>query len=737
MPSAGPAPSRAAINTLRSIIFGTSCSLALVAEERRRRTDIAWTLVENGRLLRSQRCYHSGGLATVRAKFDSRAVAAPVSASVIAPWEDATTASEWHADRRQDHAYQNLQDHNKGRPSAGGGQDMIIGVGGYASGLLDVAGPLRENLQPRRSISAFENTKSLDAYMIAQAPRTGAEKRQALADEIEAEQNPLRMAMNQLALKLEEPGASSRELQKLLDTAYEASDGLRTLPTGLLEMSRSVQYILRTRGNSEAAARALLRLVEDPRVEGATLLSHYPGDVIGEILSIEDMLYMSVPAKITRFQLAGSILAGINSAFRASHRKRHARMCDIICRVLQLDSDGEISGAFLSACGSQASQIAHDIGERYTAKYPADVAAQWQACRQRHGLVYSPLKIRYVNPPRHTPAIDALIGSMKLSIQNGRLNDAISAFEDHIKRKGRRSNACLALALQSADTLSAEPLCKRSLRLLRKAAHAKYNIEEEMSRLIAKRFDHLEKITPEANFKNGQMYAHVSSLLASMRDFCRNPGFLAYNRMARACLATRDYIGAIRLCLDSIRKHGQDDLFSHAFVISNLVFALSALGEYNLLHVLLLLLDHSPLKADDTVRRALIRARKRLAIAAGSALWDKTRAQHMMGERIVNEACLRMSEWRRSTRAEVDTKVVEGPDAGDTKEAAPPPTETAEAISSYSLEPQAHSTVVETEFGRFSAIDFTTLLRQVVNQWKVLTLAEEAEAARAQMQAQV
>ncbi|KAG9259188.1 uncharacterized protein F5Z01DRAFT_28929 [Emericellopsis atlantica] len=46
-----PVPSRAALHALRGIAFGTSCSVVLLAEERRRRTEIARAAIDNARKL--------------------------------------------------------------------------------------------------------------------------------------------------------------------------------------------------------------------------------------------------------------------------------------------------------------------------------------------------------------------------------------------------------------------------------------------------------------------------------------------------------------------------------------------------------------------------------------------------------------------------------------------------------------------------------------------------------------
>jgi hypothetical protein len=67
MSSPNPVPSKAALHALRGLIFGTSCSLVLIAEERRRRISFARKVVENGKALKSVRCYNPGGSAAILA----------------------------------------------------------------------------------------------------------------------------------------------------------------------------------------------------------------------------------------------------------------------------------------------------------------------------------------------------------------------------------------------------------------------------------------------------------------------------------------------------------------------------------------------------------------------------------------------------------------------------------------------------------------------------------------------
>ena len=58
MASPNPAHSRAALNALRGLVFTTSCSVILLAEERRRRTKVARAAIDNARKLHTVKARH-------------------------------------------------------------------------------------------------------------------------------------------------------------------------------------------------------------------------------------------------------------------------------------------------------------------------------------------------------------------------------------------------------------------------------------------------------------------------------------------------------------------------------------------------------------------------------------------------------------------------------------------------------------------------------------------------------
>ncbi|KAK0715850.1 hypothetical protein B0H67DRAFT_554291 [Lasiosphaeris hirsuta] len=60
MSSPARVPSKAALTALRGLLVGTSCTLALIAEDRRRRINNALRIIENGEKIKSAKRYYSG-----------------------------------------------------------------------------------------------------------------------------------------------------------------------------------------------------------------------------------------------------------------------------------------------------------------------------------------------------------------------------------------------------------------------------------------------------------------------------------------------------------------------------------------------------------------------------------------------------------------------------------------------------------------------------------------------------
>ncbi|KAF5026705.1 hypothetical protein F66182_1212 [Fusarium sp. NRRL 66182] len=76
MASPSPAPSRAAVNALRGVLLTTSCSVIILAEERRRRLNIARAALENAKKLHTARVNHNS--AALAESYSGRREAFPI-----------------------------------------------------------------------------------------------------------------------------------------------------------------------------------------------------------------------------------------------------------------------------------------------------------------------------------------------------------------------------------------------------------------------------------------------------------------------------------------------------------------------------------------------------------------------------------------------------------------------------------------------------------------------------------
>ncbi|KAL0472261.1 hypothetical protein QR685DRAFT_521518 [Neurospora intermedia] len=86
MSSPLPVPSKAALTALRGLVVGTSCTLALIAEDRRRRIRNALTAIENGERIRQAKNYNMGGAALAVALEEESLLDAGVSPLAPGPY---------------------------------------------------------------------------------------------------------------------------------------------------------------------------------------------------------------------------------------------------------------------------------------------------------------------------------------------------------------------------------------------------------------------------------------------------------------------------------------------------------------------------------------------------------------------------------------------------------------------------------------------------------------------------
>lgn len=85
MPPNLPVPSKAALTALQGLVVGTTCTIAIIAEDRRRRINSALRIVENGERLKSCRQYRPGGGRTRLRVLLERAVQVDEEPVVLSP----------------------------------------------------------------------------------------------------------------------------------------------------------------------------------------------------------------------------------------------------------------------------------------------------------------------------------------------------------------------------------------------------------------------------------------------------------------------------------------------------------------------------------------------------------------------------------------------------------------------------------------------------------------------------
>lgn len=148
MSSSLPVPSKAALTALRGLVVGTSCTLALIAEDRRRKINNAVRVIENGERIKSARRYRAG----------SGALAVAIEEEAL--WDPALLSVFPGSLPQQHNGVPNpKQTERKGRKNAGVVNDL--GIGKMADIPETEPAPRAELDPPKRDEAS--NTKNKNA----------------------------------------------------------------------------------------------------------------------------------------------------------------------------------------------------------------------------------------------------------------------------------------------------------------------------------------------------------------------------------------------------------------------------------------------------------------------------------------------------------------------------------------------------------------------------------------------
>ncbi|KAK4204195.1 hypothetical protein QBC40DRAFT_337175 [Triangularia verruculosa] len=94
MPPNLPVPSKAALTALQGLVVGTTCTIAIIAEDRRRRINSALRIVENSERIKSCRQYRPGGGSAIARQLQEQAVQVDEDPLVLLPAEEGKVEEE-------------------------------------------------------------------------------------------------------------------------------------------------------------------------------------------------------------------------------------------------------------------------------------------------------------------------------------------------------------------------------------------------------------------------------------------------------------------------------------------------------------------------------------------------------------------------------------------------------------------------------------------------------------------
>lgn len=312
MTSPAPVPSKAAIHALRGIIFGTSCSIVLLAEERRRRISIARSAVENGRRLKSLKCYSSAASAALEAVHDD--ASAEVSTLNWSRHSRRDSETRWFQDKLE---FSDL-DIDKPAPDPriarfrrgyapappSGQADMLPTYTETASdnpktiSRDDTNTPRRRGLMPRRRLRTCVplNTVSppISQYWtsaIAAAPAASLEK--------------LGIDLHTHEPAPTSPAAALQLVRRAVATVHTSDP----LPPWLLQLSETLSVACQRQDGHEVAGHILSLICSRGPISVEAFAAHKPLDVVQKLTSNDALYGLKRDALESQLRLSAELLS--------------------------------------------------------------------------------------------------------------------------------------------------------------------------------------------------------------------------------------------------------------------------------------------------------------------------------------------------------------------------------------------------------------------------------------------
>ncbi len=276
MSSTVPVPSKAALTALRGLVLGTSCTLALIAEDRRRRINSALNVIENGKKLKASKHYHGGG-ANLALNVDGDSESLPFPYEPTAKLT-ATTHRKWKDSTKKEFFSRSAEfgDGNSGP------------VEGAALPRANPGGSDIKSTAPSTEQTTQQKLNFIRRQPLIDRPTTSIPslKREKPPEPVQfalASQTDLAQRIRQACKSKDEKALD--EVLQLTVTAFDGSLTPDNTQRTWMQITATLCRTLQELGRVDDAARLLQRIVMQGPVDAADYFNHSPLEVIDVLLS--------------------------------------------------------------------------------------------------------------------------------------------------------------------------------------------------------------------------------------------------------------------------------------------------------------------------------------------------------------------------------------------------------------------------------------------------------------------
>ncbi|PKS08942.1 hypothetical protein jhhlp_003555 [Lomentospora prolificans] len=615
---------RTAVHAIRGLALGTSCSLILISEERLKRLELARTVVDNGRLLKSQRCYNPGGAVAVMAELE--------------------------------HTHTNV---------SFTGADVPVGLGldGLATRGRSQDGGNRETSSPpprRRSVRLppFLDEGSFDKVQFPLRERGDRVARipsvTITRQKWSREPSPRRAAILQ----------EIAQFQDQISTAPTSPE----VPEPVLEQAKHLLTKLEQNNDLNGAQHVLDALCRYSAIDHRDLAAIDAKFVLRGLLH---STYADKRRPGRRFRLA---VFTFWDKYKAAQPEEKAALLELLAEEFARDTTGHSMQSFLATSHLQfgrhmtAKILVSIIAKLYRAHGHAKVLALWLDRAEKAGApihASSPGRALMrewetedsakdleptLKPQGNTPVIRLkedirrpletvtrqldeaqlqVFTDMWEAAEGNGWQQVLDIYSRSLEAGLEVSDACLRLAVEASIELEGIHSPK-ALRLIEQAHRNSLDVDPIIQTLLLARFDAIgeQQAATQSRATKGEAYRAIQSLLSTVQPIYSRPSELVYNRAIRVCLRHSELKQTRELCLQLAAEHWNGDALFKVYNFASLVTVAVRSKDYSLFQRLLEALPWRPYQGHPICKTTLREARVWIQRWADMAPSPEERRRH-------------------------------------------------------------------------------------------------------------